>query len=367
MNNSIKKILNKLEKNGFEAYVVGGYVRDYLLNITSYDVDICTNALPKDIIKVFKIKKGVSNYGSIGFKIGKYNYDITTYREDGEYNNHKPKSIKYVDNLLIDLKRRDFRINSICMNSEGKIFDYLNGKEDIHNKLIKTIGSTNVRLYEDPVRILRAIRFAIILDFNLDEEILNFIKNNKDLLKRISYTRKKQELDKIFSSINQEKGIKLLLELGIDKSLSLPKLKTIVPCRDIIGIWAQLEVDDIYPFTKNEKDQMNQIRNLLKQDIHNKYNIYKYGLYISTVVYQIKKEDISTLNKVYKELPIHSQSDLSVKPLDIASILQKEPDNYIKNITIDLEKQILLGNLENDYESIKKYILNYYAKESKKS
>ena len=157
MNNSIKKILNKLEKNGFEAYVVGGYVRDYLLNITSYDVDICTNALRKDIIKVFKIKKGVSNYGSIGFKIGKYNYDITTYREDGEYNNHKPKSIKYVDNLLIDLKRRDFRINSICMNSEGKIFDYLNGKEDIHNKLVKTIGSTNVRLYEDPVRILRAI------------------------------------------------------------------------------------------------------------------------------------------------------------------------------------------------------------------
>ena len=181
MNNSIKKILNKLEKNGFEAYVVGGYVRDYLLNITSYDVDICTNALPKDIIKVFKIKKGVSNYGSIGFKIGKYNYDITTYREDGEYNNHKPKSIKYVDNLLIDLKRRDFRINSICMNSEGKIFDYLNGKEDIHNKLVKTIGSTNVRLNEDPVRILRAIRFAIILDFNLDEEIISFIKNNKDL------------------------------------------------------------------------------------------------------------------------------------------------------------------------------------------
>ena len=81
----------------------------------------------------------------------------------------------------------------------------------------------------------------------------------------------------------------------------------------------------------------------------------------------LKKEDISTLNKVYKELPIHSQSDLSVKPLDIASILQKEPDNYIKNITIDLEKQILLGNLENDYESIKKYILNYYANESKKS
>ena len=270
MNNSIKKILNKLEKNGFEAYVVGGYVRDYLLNITSYDVDICTNALPKDIIKVFKIKKGVSNYGSIGFKIGKYNYDITTYREDGEYNNHKPKSIKYVDNLLIDLKRRDFRINSICMNSEGKIFDYLNGKEDIHNKLVKTIGSTNVRLYEDPVRILRAIRFAIILDFNLDEEILNFIKNNKDLLKSISYTRKKQEIEKILTSKNAVKGLNYLKDLELLDELEI-KYDKIVNVSDILGMWAQMEFSLKYQFTKQSLTILNQIKEIVS---YGKIDIY---------------------------------------------------------------------------------------------
>ena len=311
MNNSIKKILNKLEKNGFEAYVVGGYVRDYLLNITSYDVDICTNALPKDIIKVFKIKKGVSNYGSIGFKIGKYNYDITTYREDGEYNNHKPKSIKYVDNLLIDLKRRDFRINSICMNSEGKIFDYLNGKEDIHNKLVKTIGSTNVRLYEDPVRILRAIRFAIILDFNLDEEILNFIKNNKDLLKSISYTRKKQELEKILTSKNAVKGLNYLKDLELLDELEI-KYDKIVNVSDILGMWAQMEFSLKYQFTKQSLTIINQIKEIVSYGKIDIYILLKYGLYVSLVAGEILGYSREDINKMDKQMPIHKISDVKI-------------------------------------------------------
>ena len=305
MNNNIKKILNKLEKDGFEAYVVGGYVRDYLLNITSYDVDICTNALPKDIIKVFKIKKGVSNYGSIGFKIGKYNYDITTYREDGEYNNHKPKSIKYVDNLLIDLKRRDFRINSICMNSEGKIFDYLNGKEDIHNKLVKTIGSTDIRLNEDPVRILRAIRFAIILDFNLDEEILYFIKNNKDLLKSISYTRKKQELEKILTSKNAVKGLNYLKELELLDELEI-KYDKIVNVSDILGMWAQMEFSLKYQFTKQSLTIINQIKEIVSYGKIDTYILLKYGLYVSLVAGEILGYSREDINKMYKQPPAQS-------------------------------------------------------------
>lgn len=361
------KVLQILEENGYEAYIVGGYVRDKLLSIESNDIDICTSATPKQIKEIFKSSQS-PNYGSINIIYKNTNYDITTFRRDIKYlDNRLPVKLKYIKTLKKDLLRRDFTINTICMNSKGEIIDTLNIMEDLNQKVIRTVGNPRYKLKEDCLRILRAVRFSTILNFEIEPKTRHYLTSYSYLLKKLSFQRKKQELDKIFSSINQEKGIKLLLELGIDKSLSLPKLKTIVPCRDIIGIWAQLEVDDIYPFTKNEKDQMNQIRNFLKQDIHNKYNIYKYGLYISTVVYQIKKEDISTLNKVYKELPIHSQSDLSVKPLDIASILQKEPDNYIKNITIDLEKQILLGNLENDYESIKKYILNYYANESKKS
>lgn len=356
MNNSIKKILNKLEKNGFEAYVVGGYVRDYLLNITSYDVDICTNALPKDIIKVFKIKKGVSNYGSIGFKIGKYNYDITTYREDGEYNNHKPKSIKYVDNLLIDLKRRDFRINSICMNSEGKIFDYLNGKEDIHNKLVKTIGSTNVRLDEDPVRILRAIRFAIILDFNLDEEILNFIKNNKDLLKSISYTRKKQELEKILTSKNAVKGLNYLKELELLDELEI-KYDKIVNVSDILGMWAQMEFSLKYQFTKQSLTIINQIKEIVSYGKIDTYILLKYGLYVSLVAGEILGYSREDINKMDKLMPIHKISDVKINNNDIMNLLVIDGSPKLKTIYDDIVDEILRGKVKNNKRDIKKYII----------
>ena len=356
MNNSIKKILNKLEKNGFEAYVVGGYVRDYLLNITSYDVDICTNALPKDIIKVFKIKKGVSNYGSIGFKIGKYNYDITTYREDGEYNNHKPKSIKYVDNLLIDLKRRDFRINSICMNSEGKIFDYLNGKEDIHNKLVKTIGSTNVRLNEDPVRILRAIRFAIILDFNLDEEILNFIKNNKDLLKSISYTRKKQELEKILTSKNAVKGLNYLKELELLDELEI-KYDKIVNVSDILGMWAQMEFSLKYQFTKQSLTIINQIKEIVSYGKIDSYVLLKYGLYVSLVAGEILGYSREDINKMDKQMPIHKISDVKIKNNDIMNLLGIDGSPKLRVIYDDIVDEILKGKVKNNKRNIKKYII----------
>lgn len=356
MNNSIKKILNKLEKNGFEAYVVGGYVRDYLLNITSYDVDICTNALPKDIIKVFKIKKGVSNYGSIGFKIGKYNYDITTYREDGEYNNHKPKSIKYVDNLLIDLKRRDFRINSICMNSEGKIFDYLNGKEDIHNKLIKTIGSTNVRLNEDPVRILRAIRFAIILDFNLDEEILNFIKNNKDLLKSISYTRKKQELEKILTSKNAVKGLNYLKELELLDELEI-KYDKIVNVSDILGMWAQMEFSLKYQFTKQSLTIINQIKEIVSYGKIDTYILLKYGLYVSLVAGEILGYSREDINKMDKQMPIHKISDVKINNNDIMNLLGIDGSPKLRVIYYDIVDEILKGKVKNNKRDIKKYII----------
>lgn len=356
MNNSIKKILNKLEKNGFEAYVVGGYVRDYLLNITSYDVDICTNALPKDIIKVFKIKKGVSNYGSIGFKIGKYNYDITTYREDGEYNNHKPKSIKYVDNLLIDLKRRDFRINSICMNSEGKIFDYLSGKEDIHNKLVKTIGSTDIRLNEDPVRILRAIRFAIILDFNLDEEIISFIKNNKDLLKSISYTRKKQELEKILTSKNAVKGLNYLKELELLDELEI-KYDKIVNVSDILGMWAQMEFSLKYQFTKQSLTIINQIKEIVSYGKIDSYVLLKYGLYVSLVAGEILGYSREDINKMDKQMPIHKISDVKINNNDIMNLLSIGGSPKLKTIYDDIVDEILKGKIKNNKRDIKKYII----------
>ena len=146
VNSKIKKILEKLEASGFEAYVVGGYVRDTLLNIQTTDVDICTNALPKDIIKIFNSKGSKFSYGSISLTDDKYNFDITTYRSESNYNKRAPLNIEYISDLIEDLKRRDFTINALCMNKEGEIIDPLNGINDLNNKKIKTIGNTDEKI-----------------------------------------------------------------------------------------------------------------------------------------------------------------------------------------------------------------------------
>lgn len=356
------KVLSILEENEYEAYIVGGYVRDKLLGIESNDIDICTSATPKEIKEIFKASSS-PNYGSVNVTYKSVNFDITTFRREIKYiDNRLPIKLKYIKTVKKDLLRRDFTINTICMDSKGNILDMLNVMEDLDNKIIRTVGNPRYKLKEDALRILRAIRFATILDFTIEDKTKHYLKAYSHLLKKISFQRKRQELDKIFSSVNKEKGIDLIVELGIDKMLALPNLKKITPCHDLIGIWTQLEVDNIYPFTKNEKDQMKKIRQFLKEDIYDKYNIYKYGLYVSTVVYQIKKESISKLNKIYKVLPITNQNDIVLKAADIPKILDKEPGNYIKDIITDVEKKIINSNLDNDYEKIKRYIIENYKK-----
>ena len=354
------KVLQILEENGYESYIVGGYVRNKLLGIKSNDIDICTSATPKEVKEIFKSSSS-DNYGSVNINYKNISFDITTFRKDIKYlNNRIPVALKYIKSIKKDLLRRDFTVNTLCINSKGEVLDFLNIMDDLKQKTIKTVGNPKYKFKEDSLRILRAVRFAAILDFQIEDNTKQYIISYKNLLKKLSYTRKKQELDKIFSSINNKKGIDLLIELGLDKPLNLPKLKNINPCNDLVGIWTQLEVDDIYPFNKHEKEQMQEIRTLLTKNIKNKYNIYKYGLYNSTVAYQIKKESIAELNKIYKELPIHNPKDIALKPIDIINILNIEPDNQIKSIITDLEKNIISNNLENDYETLKEYILKKY-------
>ena len=356
------KILQILEENGYESYIVGGYVRDKLLGLVSNDIDICTSATPKEIKEIFKSSSS-SNYGSVNITYKNTNFDITTFRKDIKYiDNRVPIKLKYIKSIKKDLLRRDFTINTFCINSSGKILDILNIKTDLKEKIIKTVGNPRYKLKEDSLRILRAIRFATILDFDIDEKTKHYIKSYSYLLKKLSFDRKKQELDKIFSSINKEKGINLLLELELDKPLKLSNLKKIIPCNDLLGIWTQLEVDELYPFNKNEKQQMQKIRELLEKDIKDKYNIYKYGLYISTVAYQIKKESITELNKLYKELPIESDKEINIKPSDIINLLNIEPDGLIKNIMTDIEEKIIFSKLNNNYEELKEYIIKKYKK-----
>ena len=295
MNTKIKKVLSKLEENGFEAYIVGGYVRDYILGIYTTDVDICTNALPKDIIRIFDIKKTPISYGSVALSIEDYNFDITTYRTESNYANRRPQNIEYTNNLLEDIKRRDFTINSLCMNKDGKIFDYLNASEDILNKKIKVIGDLETKLNEDPLRILRAIRFSIILEFDLDPSIINFIHNNKDLIKSLSFTRKKEELDKIFSHKNALKGLNILKELDLLDVLSI-KYDNIIVIPDLLGIWAQITFDEKYPFSKNNLQLIKKIRKIISYGKITNKMLFEEDSYIIMVSAQILNYDQTEIN-----------------------------------------------------------------------
>lgn len=354
------KILNILHEHNHESYIVGGYVRDKLLGKTSNDIDICTSATPKEIIELFP-NTSSPQYGSINIIYKNSNFDITTFRRDIKYqDNRLPVKIKYIKNVKKDLLRRDFTINTICIDKDGNIIDLLKAKEDLNKKIIKTVGNPRYRLKEDALRILRAIRFSTLLDFEIDKKTSCYITKYSNLLKKLSFSRKKQELDKIFLSPKKERGIKLLVDLKVAEDLKLSNLKDITPCDDLIGIWTQLNVDNIYPFTKTEKEHMEKIRELLNLDIKDKYNIYKYGLYISTVSYQIKKEDMSILNNIYKNLPITSIKDINITANEISNILNKEPGSYIKEIYKDLEEKIINNTLENNKEIIEEYIKNNY-------
>ena len=355
------EVLNILSQNGYLAYIVGGYPRDNLLGIKTKDIDICTNAKPMEIMNLFDTEAFSDvKYGSVKVIYKNYKFDVTTFRKDIKYeDNRKPIKIKYINDLKKDLLRRDFTINTICIDKDGNYIDMLGAMEDINNKIIRTVGNPRYRLMEDSLRILRAIRFASILDFEIDDKTKNYIVKYGYLLKKLSGSRKKEELNKIFSSVNREKARTMLIDFGLDKYLGIRNLSEIVLCDDIIGIWSQLELDDDYPWLKSEKELMKKIREMLKLEINN-YNVYKYGLYVSTVVGSIKGISYKEINNIYTNLVIYSRKDINIGGNDIASILKKEPGNYLSDIIEDIEIRIINGDISNDKDVLVKYVRENY-------
>jgi len=352
------EILKKITSNGYQAYIVGGFVRDYILNIDSKDIDINTNATPREIKEIFE-NANVSNqeYGSVTVYKNSIRYEITTFRIDKKYIDHRrPIEIEYTNDLLLDLKRRDFTINTICMNENKEIIDKLNGIDDINNKIIRTVKNPNISLEEDSLRILRAIRFACTLDFELDDKLVDAIKEKKELLKDLSLNRRKEELDKIFTSSNAMKGIKLLLDLNLDKELELPNLNKVANCDNLIGVWAV--IDAKYPFSNIEKDEIEKVKKVLKLDNLDPYVLYRYGLYVNQVAATIKNIKVTDLNMVYNSLSIHKRKDINITSYDIINIFNLKPDKFIERVYKNLEKEIIYCRLNNDKYDIIEYIKN---------
>ena len=175
------------------------------------------------------------------------------------------------------------------MDKDGKIIDLLNGKKDIHKKIIRSVGDPNYKMKEDSLRILRAIRFATEFKFKIEEPLKKAIIDNKDLLKKLSYERKKEELNKIFNSDNKKYGVRLIKELGLESVLELSNIDNVLLTKDPIGLWATIIKGDTYPFTKYEKEIIREVNELLEKDLNDIFNLYKYGPYIISICCDLKK------------------------------------------------------------------------------
>ena len=359
MDKSIIKILSLIEENGFEAYVVGGYVRDFLLDKDTKDIDICTNARVVELVDIFNDFNIVSNnYGAVKITYNDYKFDITTYREELKYNgNRRSLEIKYIDNLVEDIKRRDFTCNTLCMSKEGNIIDVLNGREDIDNKIIRCVGDVNKKLTEDPLRMLRAIRFATVLDFKLDKELYDTILEKRELVGTLSTTRIKEELTKILVSKKATKGLNYLKRLKLTEYMGIEYEKVKV-VSDICGMYSQINFIREYPFTIKEKENIDKINKLVNSGRIDKYSIIEYGLYICSVAGDIlgyKKRDII---KMDKELSIKDKKDINITGYEICNILGCKPSKVIGMVYDEVLVQIVEKNIKNEKNDISNYIYN---------
>ena len=357
------EVLKIIEKKGFKAYIVGGYVRDIYLSLNSSDIDIATSATPKDLIKIFKKNVIIDeNYGSTKLTYKNTCFDITTFRRDIKYkDNRKPTEIEYVDTIGEDLNRRDFTINTLYMDKDGNIIDVLNAKKDINNKIIKCVGNADEKLKEDALRILRAIRFATVLNFKIDKDLERAIKKNLSGLKSLSFHRKKEELNYIFRSNNYEYGLELINKYKLDKHLGLSKIKKLKQTSDVLGMWAQISYSEEYPFSRLERETISKIREMLIYKKIDNYSLYKYGILISLTVGEILGIDKKKILKDYEELSIHSEKDIVFDNLDIAGILGREPSYKTKEILNDIEYKILSNKLKNNEKELKEYIIKNYG------
>ena len=213
---NVEYIINKLMENGYEAYIVGGCVRDAILNKDPQDFDITTNAKPGEVKELFKrtIDTGIL-HGTVTVMIKDQGYEITTYRIDGEYeDNRRPKSVEFTSSLLEDLRRRDFTINAMAYNEKEGLIDSFQGLDDLKSGVIRCVGDGRLRIQEDALRILRGIRFSAQLGFEIESKTKEAMKQNASLLKNISAERKRVELDKLLTSDNPHKLIDAY-DLGI--------------------------------------------------------------------------------------------------------------------------------------------------------
>lgn len=318
---SVEYVLSKLKENGYQAYVVGGAVRDFLMGKTPHDYDLTSDALPSQISDVFKDfyqEHSGEKHGTIRVIIDHKPIEITTFRCDEGYTDYRrPDNVEFVKDVYIDSKRRDFSINAFYY-SEGHIYDFHEGLEDLNNKVIKTIGNPSTRFHEDALRILRAIRFSAKLGYEIESKTKTALLDCKEELNLIAKERILIELKEISSTSNFFRDIKEYF----------PIFKLIIPCLDKIGN----SIDDIYNFdNKSYGDYIASLSALFSlHEINNDFMPWK--LFI-----KMDNESINAIKTLIKLKDINFNNSFDDDYINGLILLSKPVDiNVFKNYLINL-------------------------------
>lgn len=212
-----RPVLQKIENAGFEAYFVGGCVRDTILGDKIHDIDIATSAYPSEIKAIFNrtVDTGIE-HGTVMILDHGTGYETTTFRTESGYQDfRRPDKVTFVRSLSEDLKRRDFTINALALKENGEVIDLFNGLEDLQQHLIKAVGDPNERFHEDALRMMRAVRFASKLNFVIAAKTLEGIKQNAALLDKIAVERIRVEFEKLLLGQNPVAGLSDFLQTGL--------------------------------------------------------------------------------------------------------------------------------------------------------
>lgn len=339
---NVNYILNRLYENGYEAYIVGGCVRDYLMGIVPHDYDITTSALPDDVKKIFKhtVDTGIQ-HGTVTVILDKVGYEITTYRIDGEYkDNRHPEEVIFTDRLSGDLSRRDFTINAIAYNPIKGYVDLFGGREDIENRLIRGVGEPERRFQEDALRMMRAVRFSAQLNFSIEKSTLDALKENADLIKNISIERIREEFFKLLLSEHNER-LDILLSSGMTEHFLPEILGKKFDYKVLNSLSKDIVVRLSYLFYGIESRDVNKIMKRLRADnksIGAVTAISKYCDYVIDSLYSMRKLINIAGENIEKLIEVMG----AVRGCD----MKKEYDmlDAVKNDCCTLKKLRLTGN-----------------------
>lgn len=381
-------ILEKLKASGYEAYFVGGSVRDAILGRTIHDVDIATSAYPEETKKVFTrtIDVGIE-HGTVLVLHGGQEYEITTFRTEDVYVDYRrPSQVSFVRSLEEDLKRRDFTVNAFALNEEADIIDKFHGLKDLEFKILRAVGVPQERFNEDALRIMRGFRFAATLDFDIEEQTFQAMQETAPLLEKISVERIFIEFDKLLTAAFWRKGLeKMIAAVAYD---FLPEMKGKGTCLKAMldrlrpdflfatseQAWAMLlialDISEPKNFLKKWKtsndfqkavlDLVAAYRTREKTSV-DKFLVYQYGLENLLLVEQIRQAqdlpiEIEQIKALDAALLIHSKHEIVVNGRTLMTELNLKAGPNLGRILSEIEKAIVLGELMNEKEAILKFL-----------